>query len=53
LIEGKINDLGSRLSEYPHHRLKGRSEYRVIYEFDQPRNTLYLLTLGHRREIYR
>jgi mRNA-degrading endonuclease RelE of RelBE toxin-antitoxin system len=53
LIEGKINDLGSRLSEYPHHRLKGRSEYRVIYEFDKPRNTLYLLTLGHRREIYR
>jgi mRNA-degrading endonuclease RelE of RelBE toxin-antitoxin system len=60
LIEGKINDLGSRLSEYPHHRLKGRSEYRlragdyrVIYEFDQPRNMLYLLTLGHRREIYR
>lgn len=60
LIEGKINDLGSRLSEYPHYRLKGRSEYRlrvgdyrIIYEFDQPRNILYLLTLGHRREIYR
>ena len=60
LIEGKINDLGSRLSEYPHHRLKGRSEYRlragdyrVIYEFDEPQNILYLLTLGHRREIYR
>jgi mRNA interferase RelE/StbE len=60
LIEGKINDLGSRLSEYPHHRLKGRSEYRlragdyrVIYEFDEPQNNLYLLTLGHRREIYR
>jgi mRNA interferase RelE/StbE len=60
LIEGKINDLGSRLSEYPHHRLKGRSEYRlragdyrIIYEFDQSQNTLYLLTLGHRREIYR
>ena len=60
LIEGKITDLGSRLSEYPHHRLKGRSEYRlragdyrVMYEFDQSRNILYLLTLGHRREIYR
>jgi mRNA interferase RelE/StbE len=60
LIEEKINDLGSRLSEYPHHCLKGRSEfrlragdYRVIYEFDQSQNILYLLTLGHRREIYR
>jgi mRNA interferase RelE/StbE len=60
LIEGKINDLGSRLSEYQHPGLKGRSEYRlragdyrVIYEFDQPQNILYLLTLGHRRAIYR
>jgi mRNA interferase RelE/StbE len=60
LIEAKISDLGARLGEYPHHRLKGRSEYRlrvgdyrIIYEFDRQRNILYLLTLGHRREIYR
>ena len=60
LIQGKIHDVGSRLSGYSHHRLKGRSEYRlragdyrIIYEFDQERNILYLLTLGHRREIYR
>ena len=60
LIETKIHDLGSRLGEYPHHWLKGRSEYRlragdyrIIYEFDQHQNTLHLITLGHRREIYR
>jgi mRNA interferase RelE/StbE len=60
LIETKIHDLGSRLGEYPHHRLKGRSEYRlragdyrIIYEFDRQRNILHLITLGHRREIYR
>ena len=59
LIEVKIGDLGLRLGEYPHHRLKGRSEYRlragdyrVIYEFDRQQNTLYLVTLGHRRDIY-
>ena len=60
LIETKIHDVGSRLGEYPHHRLKGRSEYRlragdyrIIYEFDQHQNILHLITLGHRREIYR
>ena len=60
LIQTKIHDAGSRLSGYPHHRLKGRLEYRIragdyriIYEFDQQKNILYLLTLGHRREIYR
>lgn len=60
LIETKIHDAGSRLSGYPHHRLRGRSEhrlragdYRIIYEFDQQKNILYLVTLGHRRDIYR
>ena len=59
-VEAKIEDLGSRLAAYPHHRLQGRSEYRlragdyrIIYDFDQQQNILYLLTLGNRREIYR
>ena len=59
-IETKIHDLGARLSTYSHHRLKGRSEYRlrvgdyrIIYEFDQEKNVLYLVALGHRREVYR
>ncbi|MDQ6911455.1 MAG: type II toxin-antitoxin system RelE/ParE family toxin [Verrucomicrobiota bacterium] len=44
-IESKIHQLGSRLADYPHQRLTGRSEYRlrvgdyrVIYEFDRERN---------------
>lgn len=60
LIDAKIHNVGLHLSGYSHHRLKGRSEYRlragdyrIIYEFDQQKNVLYLLTLGHRREIYR
>jgi len=60
LIEEKVHDVGSRLEWYPHHRLKGRSEfrlrvgdYRIIYEFERQTNNLYLLALGHRREVYR
>ena len=60
LIEAKVQDLGSRLDNFPHHRLKGRIEYRlragdyrVIYEFDRERNILYLVALGHRRDVYR
>lgn len=59
-IESKIHDLGTRLSTYSHHRLRGRPEYRlrvgdyrVIYEFDLQKNALYLVALGHRREVYR
>jgi mRNA interferase RelE/StbE len=59
-IESKITEAGSRLAQYPHHRLKGRSEfrlrvgdYRIIYEFDLRKNVIYLIALGHRREIYR
>jgi mRNA interferase RelE/StbE len=59
-IESKIHQLGSRLDNYPHRHLSGRPEfrlrvgdYRVIYEFNRERNTLYLVTLGNRREVYR
>lgn len=60
LIESKIRELGQRLENHPHHRLQGRSEfrlragdYRIIYEFDVQKNELRLITLGHRREVYR
>ena len=60
LVEGKIVDLGSDLSRFPHQRLQGRSEYRlragafrVIYEFDPEKNILYLIAIGHRHEVYR
>jgi mRNA interferase RelE/StbE len=28
-------------------------DYRVIYQFDGQQNIIFLITLGHRREIYR
>jgi mRNA interferase RelE/StbE len=59
-ILSKIRELGLRLDQFPHQRLQGRTEYRlragdyrVIYDFDLANNILYLITLGHRREIYR
>ena len=59
-IESKISELGGRLENFPHHRLQGRSEFRlrvgdfrVIYEFDLEMNELYLIALGNRREVYR
>jgi mRNA interferase RelE/StbE len=59
-VQSQIDDIGSRLVSYPHHRLKGShrfrarvGDYRIIYTFDVDRNTLHLLAIGHRREIYR
>ena len=59
-IEAKLRELGRRLESFPHERLQGRPEfrlrvgdYRVIYEFDLLRNELSLITLGHRRDVYR
>lgn len=59
-IEGRIRDMGRRLASFPHQRLQGRPEfrlrvgdYRIIYGFDVQRHEVFLITLGHRREIYR
>ena len=59
-LETRIRQLGRHLEHFPHHRLQGRPEfrlrvgdYRIIYTFDLGRNELSLVTLGHRREIYR
>ena len=59
-IEAKIRELGRHVEDFPHHRLQGRPEfrlrvgdYRVIYEFEIQANELRLITLGHRREVYR
>ena len=55
-----MDEMGTRLSSYPRHRLTGRSEcrlcvgdYRVLYEFDAQAGRLYLHYVGHRREIYK
>ena len=59
-IETKIDDMGRRLTQFPHHRLTGSNryrlrvgDYRVIYTFDGQQNVIHLLSVGHRREIYR
>ena len=59
-IEARIRELGSRWESYPHIRLQGRDEfklrvgdYRIIYEFDLGRNEMFLIAMGHRREVYR
>jgi mRNA interferase RelE/StbE len=59
-IERQIDRLGARLSTFPHQRLKGLGayklrigNYRVIYDFSADRGQLFLLAVGHRREVYR
>ena len=59
-IENKIDALGLQLQSFPHHHMKGCDffrlrvgDYRVIYQFDLKLNQIFLITLGHRREIYR
>ena len=59
-IQDKVDDMGRRLDIFPHHRLTGRNEfrlrvgdYRVLYEFDAAAGRIFLLFVGHRREIYK
>jgi mRNA-degrading endonuclease RelE of RelBE toxin-antitoxin system len=59
-IEQRVDDMGRRLESFPHHRLVGRTEsrmrvgdYRVLYEYDLVQGRIYLLYVGHRRDIYK
>jgi len=59
-VEAKIDEIGSRLTLFPHYRLKGSNrfrarvgDYRIIYTFELEQNKIHLLAIGHRREIYR
>jgi mRNA interferase RelE/StbE len=59
-IESAIDRLGTALDTHPHHRMKGveafrlrAGDYRVIYDFDRAKGILHLLSVGHRREVYR
>ena len=59
-VQSRIDEIGSRLTSFPHHRLKGSNrfrarvgDYRIIYTFDLEQNKIHLLAIGHRREIYR
>lgn len=59
-IQAKIDQLGRRLSSFPHERLTGSNrfrlrvgDYRIIYGIDLTQGVLHLLAMGNRREIYR
>ena len=59
-VQEKVDELGRRLSSFPHFRMEGADtyrlrvgDYRVIYQFDPGRNELFLIAFGHRREIYK
>ncbi len=59
-IESVIDRLGTNLDTHSHRRMKGVEafrlrvgDYRVIYDFDRANGLLHLLSVGHRREVYR
>ena len=59
-IQNGIDNMGRHLQTFPHHRLKNSDryrlrigDYRIIYTVDVDQNTIHLLGVGHRREIYR
>jgi mRNA interferase RelE/StbE len=59
-INAKIDQMGLRLRDYPHYRMKGSEryrlrvgDYRLIYRLDFERNAIHLLAVGNRREIYK
>ena len=59
-VQRRLDDIGLRLGRFPHFRMSGSDkyrlrigDYRVIYRFDQEKNEIYLVAIGHRREIYR
>jgi mRNA interferase RelE/StbE len=59
-VQRKIDEMGTRLEDFPHQRLQGRPEfklragdYRVLYEFDVKLGRIYLHYVGNRREIYK
>ena len=52
--------MGSRLAGFSDYRLAGSDrfrlrvgDYRIIYAIDVAKNEVHLLSVGHRREIYR
>jgi mRNA interferase RelE/StbE len=60
LVQKKLDDMGLRLAAFQHYRMTASEryrlrigDYRVIYRFDLLQNEIYLIAIGHRREIYR
>jgi mRNA-degrading endonuclease RelE of RelBE toxin-antitoxin system len=60
LVQRKVDEMGGRLSNFPHKGLEERPEfklrvgdYRVLYEFDVKQGRIYLHYVGNRRDIYK
>jgi mRNA interferase RelE/StbE len=59
-VQRKIDDMGLRLAAFPHYRMVNSDkyrlrvgDYRIIYRFDPSMLEVYLVAIGHRREVYR
>ena len=59
-VQKKLDGMGLRLATFDHFRMTGSDkyrlrigDYRVIYRFDVTKGEIYLVAIGHRREIYR
>jgi mRNA interferase RelE/StbE len=59
-IEERVDRLGLMLDRFSHTHLTGMDcyrlrvgDYRIVYDFDQSKGVIYLLAVGHRREVYR
>jgi Cytotoxic translational repressor of toxin-antitoxin stability system len=59
-VQVKLDTMGLQLEEFPHYRMTNSDkyrlrvgDYRIIYRFDLSKGEIYLVAIGHRREIYR
>jgi mRNA interferase RelE/StbE len=59
-IQAKIDSVGRRLRTVSHYRMEGADtfrlrvgDYRVIYQIDLEKNEIFLITIGHRRDVYK
>lgn len=59
-LQRKIDELGSNLCGFAHHRMQGVEafrmrvgDFRVIYQFNVEKNELILINVGNRRDVYK
>ena len=59
-IQQRVDQIGRNLRGYPHFKMEGADtyrlrvgDYRVIYQVDAAKNEIYLVAVGHRRDIYK
>ena len=59
-VQGKIDEMGRRLDDFPHYHMERVDtyrlrigDYRVNYQLYPAKNELYLIAIGHRRDIYK